>query len=212
VKLLDLFCGKKGWSRPFEERGHEVITVDIDSKFRPTLVADVAAIDATWFLERFGRPDLALLSPPCESFSVMALSHNWEMKGGKPVPRQRGRDVLTLDLEQRRILEGAILGLDLVRKAVALVKALGVRYWILENPRAMLRTSGILDEYPRHTVTYCQYGETNQKPTDLWGVFPPSLSLSNLHARKATLATFRPLAAQRPRGASKEKVPQRRGP
>jgi hypothetical protein len=36
----------------------------------------------------------------------------------------------------------------------------------------MLRKMGMLDRYERATVTYCQYGDTSMKPTDLWGGFP----------------------------------------
>ena len=29
-----------------------------------------------------------------------------------------------------------------------------------------------MQEYPRYTVTYCQYGDTRMKPTDLWTNHP----------------------------------------
>jgi hypothetical protein len=44
--------------------------------------------------------------------------------------------------------------------------------WVLENPRGMLRKWDFMDKYERRTVTYCQYGDTRMKPTDLWGVVP----------------------------------------
>jgi hypothetical protein len=44
--------------------------------------------------------------------------------------------------------------------------------WFIENPRGGLRVSEPLvrrdyNKY-RHTVTYCQYGDTRMKPTDIW--------------------------------------------
>jgi site-specific DNA-cytosine methylase len=30
MKVVDLFAGLKGWSRPFQDRGHETWTTDID--------------------------------------------------------------------------------------------------------------------------------------------------------------------------------------
>ena len=32
----------------------------------------------------------------------------------------------------------------------------------------MLRKMPFMQELPRHTVTYCQYGDTRMKPTDIW--------------------------------------------
>jgi hypothetical protein len=42
----------------------------------------------------------------------------------------------------------------------------------MENPRGMLRKLEVVKDLPRYTVTYCQYGDTRMKPTDLWGVVP----------------------------------------
>ena len=33
----------------------------------------------------------------------------------------------------------------------------------------MLRKLPVVADLPRRTVTYCQYGDDRQKPTDLWG-------------------------------------------
>lgn len=43
---------------------------------------------------------------------------------------------------------------------------------IIENPRAALRKMDFMQELPRHTTTYCQYGDTRQKPTDIWTNHP----------------------------------------
>ena len=70
MRVLDLFAGLKGWSAPFEERGHEVFSVDLDDRFDVSLHADIltmSADDLPW------RPDIILASPPCEAFSVMTI-------------------------------------------------------------------------------------------------------------------------------------------
>ncbi|UOF81156.1 DNA cytosine methyltransferase I [Caudoviricetes sp.] len=36
----------------------------------------------------------------------------------------------------------------------------------------MLRKLAVVKDLPRRTVTYCQYGDTRMKPTDLWGPMP----------------------------------------
>ena len=65
---------------------------------------------------------------------------------------------------------------ELVRRTMKLIHRVGPQFWVVENPRGMLRT---LDLIPgeRRTVTLCQYGDSRMKPTDLWGGFPPSLEL-----------------------------------
>lgn len=57
----------------------------------------------------------------------------------------------------------------LVYHTLGLVRGLSPSYWFIENPRGQLRS---LIGRPKETVTYCQYGETRMKPTDLWGEHP----------------------------------------
>lgn len=47
----------------------------------------------------------------------------------------------------------------------------------MENPRARLRSIGLLDGIEVRTVSYCHFGLDRQKMTDLFGVFPPGLEL-----------------------------------
>ncbi len=40
--------------------------------------------------------------------------------------------------------------------------------WYIENPRGLLRKMPFMDIGIRNTVTYCQYGDSRMKPTDIW--------------------------------------------
>ena len=51
---------------------------------------------------------------------------------------------------------------------IKLIKELNPRFWFIENPVGVLRKMFFMQGLPRHTVTYCQYGERRQKPTDIW--------------------------------------------
>lgn len=159
MKVLDLFAGLKGWSRTFEDRGHEVFAIDYDKQFDVDLHADISKVtpdDLPW------TPDIVLASPPCESFSVMNIGRNWT----KP----------TDDPPNAPKTEKAAEAWHLVVATLDLIQKLDPAFWIMENPRAKLRRC--MDTYypwvERVTVTYCQYGESWMKPTDLWGGFPPS--------------------------------------
>jgi hypothetical protein len=151
VRVLDLFSGLRGWSDPWLDRGHEVITLDNEPSFEADLVMDIRDLQLhhlPWM------PDVILASPPCEAFSVMTIGRNW-----------------TKDHEPKT--ERAEQAIELVRATVARIGAWNPRFWIIENPRAKLRRL-MPDTLDRVTVTYCQYGEPYMKPTDLWGGFPPS--------------------------------------
>jgi hypothetical protein len=41
--------------------------------------------------------------------------------------------------------------------------------YLIENPRGVLRKLPVVEGLERNTVTYCSYGDTRMKPTDLWG-------------------------------------------
>lgn len=154
MKVLDLFSGLEGWSRPFRARGHDVFRVEINPRF-PAEHRDVMTLDPRdlpW------RPDIILASPPCTAFSVMRIGRNW-----------------THDHQPKT--EAARLGLQLLERTLWLIGQLTPRWFIIENPRGKMRRMPQLAHLERRTVTYCQLGEFRIKPTDLWGGFPPSLRL-----------------------------------
>jgi len=167
LRVLDLFAGLEGWSEPFRERDHDVISVDLDPRFDVSLCMDVRDLepdDLPW------TPDVVLASPPCEGFSVMTLGRSWT----NPHPGTRYPH-LRATTEPKT--ETARLGVELAERTAYLISVLAPRYFVIENPRAKLRKLPVFAEFERRTVTYCQYGEPFQKPTDLWGGFPPSLVL-----------------------------------
>lgn len=160
MRVLDLFAGLRGWSDPFAERGHDVFSVDNDPRFDVSSHADIltlTAADLPW------TPDIILASPPCEGFSVLRIGRNWY-----------NRELGIPNLPKTPTAE---MGLALVTATLRLVDELKPAFWVMENPRAMLRKLPVVAHADRRTVTYCQYGHPTMKPTDLWGGFPPSLVL-----------------------------------
>lgn len=76
MRLLDLFCGRWGWSRAFAARGWECVGVDLVSSPLPAAnarftCADILELSSNDIL-RF-QPDFIVASPPCEQFSVHGL-------------------------------------------------------------------------------------------------------------------------------------------
>ena len=150
MRMLDLFAGLEGWSKPWRDRGHEVFSVDIEPSFDVDLHIDIMDLlpeDLPW------QPDVILASPPCETFSLMTVGKNW-----------------THDHQPKT--EKAALHAELVKTTIALMRHLQPKAWVIENPRAKLRKMPFMQGVPLHTVWYCQYGMPYAKPTDLFGVVP----------------------------------------
>ena len=66
-RLLDLFCGTKSVGRAFEAAGWEVVSLDIVSKFEPTILCDIRSWDYTTFPP--GHFDMVWASPVCTEYS-----------------------------------------------------------------------------------------------------------------------------------------------
>lgn len=155
-KMLDLFCGTKSMSSVFEAAGWEVYTVDWEKKFNPTLCADIGSLTKEDIIELCGGvPDVVWASPDCTSYSIAAIRYH------------RKKNEETGELEP--VSEYAQF-CDKVNSHIinVIVNELQPKYYFIENPRGGMRKMGFVKDLPRHTVTYCQYGDTRQKPTDIW--------------------------------------------
>lgn len=160
VRILDLYAGAGGERRRagIEARGHTYVTVDLDPRFGSSVTADMLAIaiDPPGFMYHNGYFDLIWASPPCEAFSVASIGHHWTGGKGAYVPKT---------VEAR-------LSQELVQATLRFIQWMEPRGWIMENPRGVLRKLPCVQGVPLHTVTYCRYGDTSMKPTDLWGNVP----------------------------------------
>lgn len=156
MKILDLFSGLGGGSAAFIAEGCEVVTLDLESRFNCDITADILTVTVEQ-LEQYGPFDFIWASPPCEAFSVAAIGHHWG--GGKGAYQPK--------------TEHAKISQHIVSHTINLMAALAPTYgWMMENPRGVLRKLPAVSGLPRETVTYCQYGDSRMKPTDLWGKFP----------------------------------------
>jgi hypothetical protein len=157
MRILELFSGTGTLSRVAREMGHETITVDNDYACGADWCLNIAERDE-W---RFFQPplyefDMVWASPPCESFSVASIGTHWGggAKAYEPKTKQ------------------AQSALSLINELALLIDTIGPKVWYIENPRGVMRKVSpyekIPDFFTRHTVTYCQYGDTRMKPTDIW--------------------------------------------
>lgn len=151
--VFDFFAGTGSSTQAFEDAGHTVIRVELNESFEAH-ERDIMQLTPDYLVETYGQPDFIWASPPCTAFSVASIGHHWT--GGKQgyIPKT----------------DEAVFNQLLVKKARELAEALNPKYgFLIENPRGMLRKLDSVAGLERRTVTYCQYGDTRQKPTDLWG-------------------------------------------
>jgi hypothetical protein len=144
MKILELFCGTKSITKEFKD--WESVTVDYDPQFNPDICGDVRSLKA----EDFKDVDFIWASPPCNKFSVASIGKYWNHDHTPKTPESA---------EALEILEYTI---NLIKE---INPPLG---FIIENPRGKMRRMPCMEQFKRYTVTYCQYGERRQKPTDLW--------------------------------------------
>ena len=158
MKVLELFAGSCSFSNVAKEFGHETYTIDngldlktVDHYVKIDLVKDILELEAD---EIPFKPDIIWASPPCTTFSVASCGHHWH-----PPDNQGIRIPKTVE---------AARGLRILETTIWLINELEPKYYFIENPRGLMRKMLEVEELPRHTVTYCQYGDKRMKPTDIW--------------------------------------------
>jgi hypothetical protein len=146
MRCLEVFKGTGSVGKVFEAAGWEVISVDVEAKFEPTLCVDVLKWDYWQYPP--GHFDYVHLSPPCTEYSKAMT--------------KRPRNLA--------------LGDSLVDKALEILVYFRPRWWTLENPyTGMLKSRPAMQHLKpfMQRVCYCKYSEGDEtwsyrKETAIW--------------------------------------------
>jgi len=150
MNVLELFAGSRSIGKEAEKLNMQVFSSDIEQFGGIDYVEDILKFDYTKvpFI-----PDVVWASPPCQGFSVAAIGKNWNFDN---TPKT----------------DSARLGMKLAQKTIEIIEYYKSKnpnlVWFIENPRGKLRKMDFMQNFIRHTVSYCQYGDQRMKPTDIW--------------------------------------------
>ncbi len=150
VNVLELFAGDRSLGKVADELGHNVFSVDWENYPDIDLQIDVQemTIKNVPFI-----PDVVWASPDCTTYSIAAISSH---RNNRTEPKSEYAAKCDT-VNQHFILlikQWLLINPDMI--------------FFIENPRGMLRHMPFMQEFNRHTVWYCQYGDDRAKPTDIW--------------------------------------------
>jgi site-specific DNA-cytosine methylase len=143
--VLELFAGSRCIGKAAESLGHEVFSVDWTPYENINLSKDIEflTVDDIPF-----TPDYIHASFDCTTYTIAAISTH--RNGCEPKTEYAKK----CDRVNQNV--------------IALLKQYPNVKFTIENPRGMLRKMPFMQQFTRHTVWYCQYGDDRAKPTDIW--------------------------------------------
>ncbi len=150
VNLVELFAGSRSVGKVGEKLGFNVFSVDWKEYDGINLVVDIGNLtkDDIPFL-----PDVVWASPDCTTYSIAACSTH-RINSTEPKTEYAKKCDRVNSHFIKVIKEWLEINPDMV--------------FFIENPRGMFRKMPFVQEFKRHTVWYCQYGDDRAKPTDIW--------------------------------------------
>ena len=150
-----MFAGTRSIGKAFEKAGHEVFYVEWDKNFKDIdLYADIGKLTENDVVSLCGgAPDVIWASPDCTTFSIAAISHH----------RRKNPETGNLD----PVSDYAKFCDEVDKNVLRFIRELNPKFYFIENPRGGMRKMTWIKDLPRYTVTYCQYGDTRMKPTDI---------------------------------------------
>lgn len=160
MKVLELFAGTRSIGKAFERKGHQVFSVEWNKDFENiSLYADIGQLTVKQIIKLCGGvPDVIWASPDCTTYSMAGISHHRRINAETGNPDAVSEYAKFCDKVNKHMLD--------------LIQELKPKFYFIENPRGCLRKMDFMKGLYRWTITYCQYGDTRMKPTDIFTNHP----------------------------------------
>lgn len=175
--LLVLYSGTQSIENEFDKDEWDILSVELNENFtKPPFnlnqwTISVEELTAKMVLKKTGGryPDAIWMSPVCKSDSIAGISHHRTYVDGfgKTKLSKKETHTLVAKSEEAKMYDRALM------RALILVQELKPKLYFIENPRGGMRYKPfMIGAMYRHTITYCSYGDTSMKPTDIWTNHP----------------------------------------
>jgi site-specific DNA-cytosine methylase len=149
MNVLELFAGSRSIGKEAESMGMNVFSVDWKDYKDINLVVDVEFLKIS---DIPFVPDIIWASPDCTTYSIAGLRKH---RNGTKAKSEYAEKCDRVNVHY----------ISLIKKWLEINPNL--KFYI-ENPRGMMRKMPFMQEFDRHTIWYCQYGNRTAKPTDIW--------------------------------------------
>ena len=149
MNVLELFAGSRSIGKVGDDLGMNVFSVDWDKYEDIDLCIDVAKLtkEDIPFI-----PNVIWASPDCTTYTIAAISTHRNNTEPKSEYAKK------CDITNQHFISLIKEWLEINPNMV----------FFIENPRGMLRKMPWMQEFKRHTIWYCTYGDERAKPTDIW--------------------------------------------
>jgi hypothetical protein len=157
MNVLELFSGTHSVGKVFEERGHNVISLDLKGA---TINCNILQWDYKQYPSNFF--DYIHASPPCDTFSLCRMC--WIGREIKAHPNQTfTKELFIKDQEE--------IGLPILNKTLEIIKYFNPMFFTIENPQTGDMKKYIPECISFTDVDYCMYGLPYKKRTRIWNNF-----------------------------------------
>jgi hypothetical protein len=175
--LLVLYSGTQSIEKQFNLDEWDIISVEVNDIFTrepynlKQWTISVGDLTAKKVLKKTGGrvPDMIWASPVCTTDSIAAIStHRTYVDGfGKTKKARNETHTLIAKSDKAKLFD------ELLLVTILLIRDLKPKLYFIENPRGGMRYKPIMIGVMfRYTITYCSYGDTSMKPTDIWTNHP----------------------------------------
>ena len=152
MRVLELFKGTGSVSKVFEPSGHEVVSLDILAKFKPTHVCDILEFDYKQYPSK--HFDIIWASPECKIYSQLQTTN---VGAGRKFKTREDLDAARRENSKY------------VEKVLEIIEYFKPVEWYIENPYfSAMRDLECMQGLTSYRFDYCRFGFLYQKPTRIW--------------------------------------------